>query len=384
VGFVVAFAVSASADAATIAVVPDAEQDKVLYLAEPGEENRLKADSAGGLITVRDNGAQVIAGAECVQVSAHEATCQRNAAFPVQLLSAQLGNGDDRADATTGIRWYPLEGGAGDDDLEGGESFDQLNGDAGADRIDGGGSMDFAGYPGRPDDLDITLNDSAANDGGAEDGSGDRLLSIESATGGDGDDHIVGDAGENTLGGGKGADVLEGAEHEDGLFGGEGADTLRGQGGPDEMQAQSGADKAFGGAAADIFIVEADGRPDLVNGGGNLEDELQLGTGSYRIELDGKANDGQCDQSPCSTADEGDDIRGITIVNGAFGSDLLIGSAGHEFFEPGLGADVVRAKGGDDEVSLHSGDGADDVNCGGGVDTVDGEQLEDTLTACEN
>ncbi|MDX6588047.1 MAG: hypothetical protein QOI31_2520 [Solirubrobacterales bacterium] len=384
-GFVVALGVVAPADAATIAVVDQGKNDVVLYWAEPGEENRLKAESAAGVITVRDTGTQVIAGPGCVQVSAHEATCDRNNAFPNQALGADLGNKDDRADATTGIVWAALEGGSGDDRLEGGDSFDRFDGGTGADRIDGaGGSVDFVGYFGRSDDLDLTLGDSASNDGGDRDGTGDRLVSIETATGGDGDDEIVGTDGENTLGGGKGADVLEGGGEDDALFGGEGADTMRGQGGADALQPQEGADKAFGGAGGDIMVVSGDDRPDLIDAGGDLEDELQLGFGAYRIELDGKANDGVCEQDPCSTSSEGDDVRRVTIVGGAFGSDLLIGSSEHEIFEPSQGADVVKAKGGDDEISLHSDDGADDILCGGGVDTVNGEQLEDELTDCEN
>ena len=75
---------STCADAATLAVVQQAENEIVFYEAEPGEENRVRAESVAGLITVRDMGAQVIAGNECLQVSAHEATCQRNTAFPIQ------------------------------------------------------------------------------------------------------------------------------------------------------------------------------------------------------------------------------------------------------------------------------------------------------------
>jgi Ca2+-binding RTX toxin-like protein len=376
-------ALVAPADAATISVIDQGKNDIVLYQAEPGEENRLEAGSAAGVITVRETGTQVIAGPGCVQVSAHEATCDRNIAFPNQALSADLGNKDDHADATSGIAWAALGGGPGDDRLEGGDVFDQFNGGTGADRIDGAGGVDFVGYFERTDDLDLTLGDSHSNDGGEEDGSGDRLLGIETATGGDGDDEIVGTGGENTLGGGKGADVLEGGGDDDDLFGGEGADTMRGQGGADALQPQEGADKAFGGAGGDIMVLSGDGRPDLIDAGGNPEDELQLGFGIYRIELDGRANDGICDQEPCSTSGEGDDVRRVTIVGGSFGPDLLIGSKEHEFFEPGQGADVVKAKGGDDEVSLHSDDGADDILCGGGVDTVDGEQLEDGLTDCE-
>ncbi len=383
-GLCAVLTLAASADAATIAVVDQGKNDIVLYQAEPGEENRLKAESAAGVITVRDTGAQVIAGNECVQVSAHEATCDRNNVFPNQALAAELGNRDDRADATTGILWQQLDGGTGGDDLEGGDSFDQFVGDRGADRIDGAGGSDFVGYFLRPDDLDITLGDSASNDGGVEDGSGDRLLRIESATGGDGDDKMLGTDGENRFAGGPGADVLEGFAAEDELFGGEGADILRGGAGTDEMQPQDGADSSFGGAGADIAILSGDGRADLFEGGGDPGDKLQLGTGSFRVELDGKPNDGLCDQTPCATSGEGDDVGGFLEFGSAFGSDLLIGSKRDETIRPSLGADVVKAKGGDDTITLTPGDGADDVSCGGGMDAVTGEEPEDTISPdCE-
>ena len=91
------------------------------------------------------------------------------------------------------------------------------------------------------------------------------------------------------------------------------------------------------------------------------------GRAHIRVELDGKANDGLCDQSPCATSSEKDNVTGTSAtLSGGFGSDLLIGSSENELFEPSQGADVVKAKGGDDEVSLNPGDGADDVLCGGG------------------
>ncbi len=376
------------ADAATLAVVQEAENEIVFYEAEPGEENRVRAESVAGLITVRDMGAQVIAGNECLQVSAHEATCQRNAAFPIQPVAADLGNGADRAKAPSGISWLNLEGGPGDDDLEGGGGFDHINGGTGGDRMDGkGGSGDFVSYfdPDREDDVRVTLDDDASNDGGNQDDDGnDRVLNMESAAGGAGDDHLFGTDGENTLTGQNGADVIEGMGGEDTIFGGEGADVVRGGGGPDGLQPQAGADETFGGAGQDVLLLGADGRPDLYDGGGDPGDEINVGTGSFRVELDGKANDGLCDQSPCATSSEKDNVRDFATLSGGFGSDLLIGSSENEFFEPSQGADVVKAKGGDDEVSLNPGDGADDVLCGGGVDTVDGEQLEDELVDCEN
>ena len=89
------------------AVVRHGQERRRLLQAEPGEENRVKAESAAGLITVRDTGAQVIAG-DGVRAGLrdHEATCQRNPGFPNQPVVASFGNkGRPRADALTGIVW---------------------------------------------------------------------------------------------------------------------------------------------------------------------------------------------------------------------------------------------------------------------------------------
>ena len=374
------------ASASTLSVVNMGKSDAVVYEAEPGEENRVKAESAAGLITVRDPGAEVTAGAECDQVSDHKATCQRFPGPVNQALIAELGNKGDRADALTGILWQELDGGPGDDELEGGGGFDFLNGGTGADLIDGAGFIDVVSYFERSEDLTLTLGDKAANDGGnGDDGASDRILRVENAVGGSGDDFLSGTGGENTLSGAGGADVHEAKGGEDVIYAGEGADVLRGGRGQDNLQPQDGADRSFGGAGKDVMSINADERPDLIDGGGQREDEIQFGFGvAFRVELDGKPNDGLCDQSPCSTSSEGDNMRRLGILEGQSGADLLIGSGASETFQPGNGADTVKAKGGDDEVALFTNDGADDILCGGGVDTVDGEQVEDDLTDCEN
>jgi len=59
---------------------------------------------------------------------------------------------------------------------------------------------DTASYVGRSDDLRITLGDGSRKDGGPADGPlRDRLVGVAFVSGGDGDDVLVGDAGENSL-----------------------------------------------------------------------------------------------------------------------------------------------------------------------------------------
>ena len=75
---------------------------------------------------------------------------------------------------------------------------------------------------------------------------------------GDGDDHVIGTAANDTLHGGAGSDTLEGGDGDDTLYGDEGNDALFGGAGDDILDGGDGADIMTGGAGADTFIVGAD------------------------------------------------------------------------------------------------------------------------------
>ena len=94
-----------------------------------------------------------------------------------------------------------------DKDLNGGKGDDTLNGDHGNDTLKGG----------RGDD---TL----------EGGQGDDTLK-----GGKGDDTLIGGWGDDTLKGGNGDDTLDGGWGDDTLIGGRGDDTLEGSWGADRF-----------------------------------------------------------------------------------------------------------------------------------------------------
>ena len=138
-------------------------------------------------MTLTDDGATIVPGAGCTAVSSHSVRCVTGG-FPA--LSAQLGDGDDRA-TVSGLLSAVIDGGAGDDTLAGGDARDVLEGGPGADDLSGGAGDDalFGDGPG------------LVAGGGA-----DRL------NGGPGADALDCGAGVDTVVDGEAADVADGCE----------------------------------------------------------------------------------------------------------------------------------------------------------------------------
>ncbi|MDF2233233.1 M10 family metallopeptidase [Albimonas sp. CAU 1670] len=150
---------------------------------------------------------------------------------------------------------------------------------------------------------------------------------IENATGGAGNDVIVGNAADNVLRGRGGRDAIDGDAGRDALGGGGGADTLYGG---------RGADALTGGAGADS-VQAGEGR-DRVKGGGGSDD---------------------------LSGDGGDDA-----IRGGGGADLVLGGEGDDSLSGGAGADEILGDAGRD--SLDGGAGADALHGGGGADVIGG------------
>lgn len=85
-----------------------------------------------------------------------------------------------------------------------------------------------------------------------------KLASIENATGGSGNDAIIGNHQANILIGGDGNDLLRGGKGNDVLVGGAGRDTLDGGAGDDILHGQGDGDRLYGGAGADVFVFSAE------------------------------------------------------------------------------------------------------------------------------
>jgi Ca2+-binding RTX toxin-like protein len=139
-----------------------------------------------------------------------------------------------------------LNGAGGNDTLTGGEGDDVLNGGAGADTLGGGNGTDSVSYAGATMPVRVSL-DAVAGDGAA--GENDNVQGdVESVTGGNVNDVLIGNAGPN---------VLQGGPGNDRLLGGGGSDTLDGGDGNDAIQALDGAvDQVVCGNGTDGAIAD--------------------------------------------------------------------------------------------------------------------------------
>jgi Ca2+-binding RTX toxin-like protein len=190
----------------------------------------------------------------------------------------------------------------------------------------------------------------------------DTLRSIEHINGGQGNDVITGNAGQNRLSGLGGNDTLRGNDGDDELFGGAGDDSLNGGNGADEMR---------GGIGNDIYVVnEADDYVfEAANEGADTvisSVSWTLGAHFEALQLTGTANL----QGSGNTADN--------RILGNSGNNLLRGFAGSDTISAGQGADTLVGGLGAD--SLAGGSGADVFlynNANEGGDTIIGYTAAD-------
>lgn len=155
-----------------------------------------------------------------------------------------------------------IEGGAGDDSLQGTNGSDVIvdregnntaNGGLGDDRITTGDGNDVA-TGGEGDDVIKTAGgqDSVSGGNGADTIlTGDENDTVEGSVG---DDVIKAGEGEDTVDGGEGADTIFGWRGDDDIKGGAGDDVLRGDFDEDRLEGGSGTDRLIGGPGRDVFV----------------------------------------------------------------------------------------------------------------------------------
>jgi cyclophilin family peptidyl-prolyl cis-trans isomerase len=189
-------------------------------------------------------------------------------------------------------------------------------------------------------------------------GGTDSLAGMTHATGGAGDDAILGSGAGNRLSGGAGKDNLFGGEfNPDGSpKAGSGADILQGGDGDDGLFGMDGNDWLRGGAGLD----------GLVGGGG--DDSLEGGDGSDFLFGGDFAANGAFQPNSGN-----DGLKGGAGVDGLWGfdgDDPIQGEAGDDYIEGGLGADTLD--GGADADTILAQAGADIVTGGAGFDYLYG------------
>lgn len=262
--------------------------------------------------------------------------------------------GNDRLTGGNGAD--TLQGGPGDDILAGGLGNDkEFGGDGndsfnegpvpnGADDLNGEAGTDRADYSARTSDVTLRL-DGSANDGAS--GEGDNVkLDVENATGGSGNDTVIGSSLPNVLAGGFGNDTMDGGFGNDLLDGGFGNDTLVGGDSDDtflEGSGPNGADAITGGTGVDLVDYSARIRSVVVT----------LSVGS---------DDGE--------RGEGDNVSVENVKTGS-GADRIMGDSAPNAIDAGAGNDRVGGGGGNDTLEGGSGSNRLDFTTSGAAVTVD-------------
>lgn len=184
---------------------------------------------------------------------------------------------------------------------------------------------------------------------------------IENASGGGGNDSILGNAANNELKGGGGDDILVGREGGDKLDGGAGFDTAS------YLTASSGVRASLDGACGST----GDARNDTFKNiealqGSNFNDELEGDKRGNTLRGEG-GNDYLDGDDGNDTLDGGD---GNDRLDGGKGVDTLIGGAGNDKLDGGKDNDTLTGGTGDD--TLTGGDGKDTFvfSLGDGKDKV--------------
>lgn len=303
-----------------------------------------------------------------------------------------------------------LFGGVGNDTLIGGADADLLEGGLGADNLNGGTGVDTVSYAGSAASVMVRLWNQTATGGDAQ---GDIITAFENATGGAGNDSLVGsDNVANLLSGGAGGDNLYGLSGDDTLIGGAGADKLDGGAGIDTASYAGAAGAvvvrlwnatgAGGDAQGDTFtsienvtggngndsLVGTDGVANVLSGGAGSDnlyglsgDDTLIGGGAAD-RLDGGAGNDTASYAGSSGAvvvrlwnstgagadAQGDALTSIENVTGGNGNDSLVGSDGiANVLSGGVGSDNLYGLSGNDV--LIGGAGNDRLEGGLGADT---------------
>jgi Ca2+-binding RTX toxin-like protein len=285
-----------------------------------------------------------------------------------------------------------LRGGAHDDQLFGGAGNDTIIGGLGSDTMYGGAGSDTLNYFEHINAVTVRLGHAGSDYGSA--GEHDfAAADFENATGGNGNDILIGTDADNVLSGGSGNDYIEGRGGDDKLAGNAGADTLVGGAGNDTFDAS---DYDYNGAGDTKM-------PDIFRGGAGIDTVTYASANRsdrMSLSLDNIANDG--------LSGERDNLIDIENVTGGDGDDTIIGSdkgnvlrggpsnvpdggdndfiyglGGNDILIGGRGKDLLVGGDGDDVIWSVDGSSGDRIDGGAGFDRAAFDKDKDAVLNIE-
>jgi Ca2+-binding RTX toxin-like protein len=284
-------------------------------------------------------------------------------AVTVNLTTLMASGGDALGDIISGFE--AVIGGLGNDALMGdnlgsgnllmgGSGNDLIEGLGGADYLLGGPGYDTVSYSASAVSVTVNLTNQTASGG---DATGDVLSGFEAASGGAGNDVLIGDAtvvgniltgnagndyfycyaGADTAYGGAGVDILLGGGDNDSLYGGDATDYIYGG---------TGTNQLFGDDGVDVMYAE--GLNDTLFGGSGGDYLYAFPGAADTAAYGGDGNDIYTDLTSNGSAD---------LFFGDAGQDYFYGNGGGDTFYGGAGVDVFLGGDGDDLF-----DGGEDVD----------------------
>jgi Ca2+-binding RTX toxin-like protein len=289
------------------------------------------------------------------------------------------GTGNDDVRGGPGDRDFVHEG-FGDGRADGGPGDrDVVFGDIGVDRIDGGpGRSDIASYSSISQSLFVNLAGGSVS--GAE---RERLIDIEDAIGGSGNDLIRGSGEPNRLDGGPGDDVLVASGRGDRAYGGAGTNRCDGY-----FASKNSCGQASGQDGTAVSLFESiDGTGSLVIDGNSYSDDfvLNFSRGSYTVRSTGgnKIRLGNRDSDSCRDSGAAVVCRGsvtkVSVSLGAGRDSVRIGNLPRRVgatIEGGPGSDDLQGGPNDDVIASGDDRSPDRLSGGGGDDALFGVNIE--------
>ncbi|MEC8664785.1 MAG: DUF4114 domain-containing protein [Pseudomonadota bacterium] len=217
-----------------------------------------------------------------------------------------------------------------------------------------------------------------------------------------GDDELFGRGGDDIMDGGPGNDILWGGggngqsgSGNDTLSGGDGADMLHGEDGNDTLVFTADAQFESIYRAYNIGTPTVEGTGDLINisgfnlskdifDGGEGYDTIVMTDGNDAFFLDNPFHEFHSDGSSLRIIDieqidagAGDDVVDLTNDQLGYGDIVMNGGDGNDYLWSSDGNDTINGDAGDDDI--YGGGGDDTLNGGTGNDTINGSIGNDTI-----